>query len=116
MIAPESLRHQQLNALPQQIFSRISKQLLHLRVDQDDLSLLIHHHHCIWSCFQQLSEFAFRHDGLGRRAQILLRQPGFGHIPGHTGEPVWLSGIVIIDFSACGHVSDGSIGPHDAEF
>ena len=40
MVVPEAFRHQHLNGLPQQLFPRVSKQLLHLRVDQDDLALL----------------------------------------------------------------------------
>jgi hypothetical protein len=40
---PEAFRQQYLNGLPQQLFARVSEQLVCLPIDQDDLSLSIHH-------------------------------------------------------------------------
>ena len=54
----KALRHQYLDLLPYQFLSTEAKQLLHLRIDQDDPAGSIHHHQRVRPCFQQLSKLA----------------------------------------------------------
>ena len=83
----EALRHQHLNLVPQQLFSRIPEQFLDLRINQDDLSHQVHDQHRIRRCFQQTPKPLVRHQPQLGEAKIFLRQPAFGHIPAHTDQP-----------------------------
>ena len=56
MAPAQSRRHELLDFLSQQFLPRIAKKLFHLRVHQNDFSLLIDHHHRIRSRFQQSAE------------------------------------------------------------
>jgi hypothetical protein len=116
MLVPEARRQQRFNGLPQQFFSAVSKQLLHLRIDQDDFPVSIHHHHRIRRCFQKLSELPFRHQPLSSCTQVLLGLPAFGYVPRDPGEPVRLSGRPVIDLSSGSHRPDRAAGPYDAKF
>ena len=49
----EPLRHQGLDGFAQQFIALVAKQLLHLRVDQDDLTLTVDHDHRVGRSLQQ---------------------------------------------------------------
>src|SRR5260370_28714706 len=59
VLASEALRHQHLDFLPQQLFPPITKQFLHLGVDQHNLALLVHYHYGIPGCLEQPLELLF---------------------------------------------------------
>src|SRR5208282_1748970 len=63
-------RHENLNLLPQEFFSLISKHILHLCVDQYDPALPTHYDHCIRCGFQKPSEFLLRAFAFRNVAQI----------------------------------------------
>ncbi len=73
MLVPEATRHQHLNWPPQKFFPPVSKQPLHLRIDQDDLPLFIHNHHGIWRCFEEPPELRICHQPLRGFTQTFLR-------------------------------------------
>src|SRR6516225_5618864 len=52
----KSFRDQNLNLPPKELRPLVAKELLHLSIDQHDLSLPVHHDHGIRSRFQQASE------------------------------------------------------------
>src|SRR5262249_39757611 len=51
--ATKTLWHKNLNLLPQEVFPLIAKELLHLGIDQYDLTLTVRHDHGIGSGFQE---------------------------------------------------------------
>src|SRR5436853_247809 len=56
MVCAETLRHEYLYGLPQQLFAVIAKRLFDLDVDQCDLALAVNHHHPVWSAFDDLTK------------------------------------------------------------
>src|SRR5262249_52053762 len=52
----KSFRDQNLNLPPKELLPLVAKQLLHLGIDQHDLSLPVHHDHGIGSRFQKTAE------------------------------------------------------------
>ncbi len=60
MISPQSLRHQLFDLFSQKLLPRIAKQFFHLRIHQDNFSLLVHDHDRIGRRFQQSAKAHLR--------------------------------------------------------
>src|SRR2546423_728050 len=65
----EALRNQHFNFLAQQLFALMAEELLHLRVDQNNLAGSIHHDHRVGRCLEQLAELPL---DVGRRRRQTL--------------------------------------------
>src|SRR5271165_731685 len=59
MFTPKPLRYEHLDLVSQYLLSLIAKQLLHLRIDQNNFALTIHYHDRIGRRLQQVAESLF---------------------------------------------------------
>ena len=56
MLVPETLRNQYLDRLAEQFFALIPKELLRLRIDQNDSPVRVYDHHSIRRGIQQTAK------------------------------------------------------------
>src|SRR5690606_12650157 len=59
MVTPETLRHEQLHPLTNELIARVAEQLFGLRVYQQDAPVSVHDDHRVWRGFEQTAELRF---------------------------------------------------------
>ena len=79
----EARGRQHFNVAAQKFVTLVAKELLHLRVDEDDLAVSVHHHNGIRRAFQQLPE-------------SILRLFAAGNIVAHFQQPRGLFPVVLL--------------------
>ncbi len=71
--AREAFRDELLNLLPQQLFTFVAKQFVHLGVHENDFSFSIHDYHGVRRRFQELVELRLGGSALGKLLLHLRR-------------------------------------------
>ncbi len=101
MRVAEALRHEGLDLSTDQLLPGVPEQLLRLRVDEHDPSLLVHDHHRVRRRLDELAE-------------LLLGTPLIGHVLCRAEDPQGVAAVIRFDLAAAVNDAGGAVVPDDA--